>query len=168
MADAKNKKNDTPDEVVEEVIEDTRDQEIVELTLDLQRTRADFENYRKRVDAEKVAAREAGQSGAVLKLLPVIDNIERAIAYTPEELKDTTWVQGVSGLVKHLDKSLDGLNVKRIDAKQGTAFDPDFHEAIQFDEDATGDAEVIAEELQAGYMLNGHPIRHAMVKVTKQ
>jgi len=168
MADAKNKKNDTPDEGVEEVIEDTRDQEIVELTLDLQRTRADFENYRKRVDAEKVAAREAGQSGAVLKLLPVIDNIERAIAYTPEELKDNTWVQGVSGLVKHLDKSLDGLNVKRIDAKQGTAFDPDFHEAIQFDEDAEGEHEVIAEELQAGYTHNGHVIRHAMVKVTRQ
>jgi len=168
MADAKNKKNDAPDETIEEVIEDTRDQEIVELTLDLQRTRADFENYRKRVDAEKVAAREAGQSGAVLKLLPVIDNIERAIAYTPEELKDNSWVQGVSGLVKHLDKSLDSLNVKRINAKQGTAFDPDFHEAIQFDEDAEGEHEVIAEELQAGYTHNGHVIRHAMVKVTRQ
>jgi len=168
MADAKNKKNDAPDETIEEVIEDTRDQEIVELTLDLQRTRADFENYRKRVDAEKVAAREAGQSGAVLKLLPVIDNIERAIAYTPEELKDNSWVQGVSGLVKHLDKSLDSLNVKRIDAKQGAAFDPDFHEAIQFDEDAEGEHEVIAEELQAGYTHNGHVIRHAMVKVTRQ
>lgn len=168
MADAKNKKNDTPDEAEEAVLEDTRDQEIVELTLDLQRTRADFENYRKRVDAEKAAAREAGQSGAVLKLLPVIDNIERAIAYAPEELKDNAWVQGVSGLVKHLDKSLDGLNVARIDAKQGTAFDPDFHEAIQFDEDATGEHEVIAEELQAGYTHNGHVIRHAMVKVTRQ
>jgi len=143
-------------------------QQVAELTLDVQRTRADFENYRKRVDAEKQAAREAGQSGAILKLLPVIDNIERAIAYTPEELKDNTWVQSVAGLVKHLDKSLDSLNLARIDAKSGTEFNPEFHEAIQFDEEATGEKEVIAEELQAGYALNGHVIRHAMVKVTKQ
>lgn len=144
------------------------EQQLGELTLDLQRTRADFENYRKRVDAEKAAAREAGQSSAVLKLLPVIDNIERAIAYTPEDLKDNKWVQGVGSLVKNLEKSLEGLNVARIDAKEGTEFNPELHEAIQFDEEATGEKEVIAEELQAGYTLNGRVIRHAMVKVTKQ
>jgi molecular chaperone GrpE len=152
----------------EEDVQNEFEQQLGELTLDLQRTRADFENYRKRVDAEKSAAREAGQSSAILKLLPVIDNIERAIAYTPEELKDNKWVQGVSGLVKNLEKSLEGLNVARIDAKSGTEFNPELHEAIQFDEDAAGDKEVIAEELQAGYTLNGHPIRHAMVKVTRQ
>lgn len=144
------------------------EQKLGELTLDLQRTRADFENYRKRVDAEKVAAREAGQASAILKLLPVIDNIERAIAYTPEELKDNTWVQSVANLVKHLEKSIESLNLARIDAKPGTPFNPELHEAIQFDEEATGEKEVIAEELQAGYTLNGHVIRHAMVKVTKQ
>lgn len=165
------KANKTPNPADEpEIIpeDDTRDEEIINLTLDLQRTRADFENYRKRVDTEKQAAREAGQSAAVLKLLPVIDNIERAIAYTPDDLKDNTWVQGVSGLVKHLEKSLDGLNVARIDAKPGAEFNPEFHEAIQFDEDAEGDKEVIAEELQAGYTQNGRVIRHAMVKVTKK
>ncbi len=152
----------------DEIIENEFEQQLGELTLDLQRTRADFENYRKRVDAEKTAAREAGQASAILKLLPVVDNIERAIAYTPEDLKDNSWVQGVSGLVKNLEKSLDSLNLKRIDAKPGAAFDPEFHEAIQFDEDASGEQEVVAEELQAGYTLNGHPIRHAMVKVTRQ
>lgn len=144
------------------------DQQLGELTLDLQRTRADFENYRKRVDAEKAAARENGQASAILKLLPVIDNIERAIAYTPEDLKDNTWVQGVANLVKNLEKSLESLNLKRIDSQPGTEFNPEVHEAIQFDEDAKGDKEVIAEELQAGYTLNGSVIRHAMVKVTRQ
>ena len=144
------------------------EQQMGELTLDLQRTRADFENYRKRVDAEKQAARESGQASAILKLLPVIDNIERAIAYTPEELKDNSWVQSVAGLVRHLEKSLESLNLTRIEATPGTVFDPELHEAIQFDEDATGEKEVVAEELQAGYRLNGHVIRHAMVKVTKQ
>lgn len=143
-------------------------QQVGELTLDLQRTRADFENYRKRVELEKVAAREAGQSGAVLKLLPAIDNIERAIAYMPEDLKENKWAQGVSGLVKNLDKSLESLNVKRIETAPGTPFNPDLHEAIQFDEDAEGDSEVVAEELQSGYLLGDRVIRHAMVKVTRQ
>ena len=148
--------------------QDELEQQIADLTNDLQRTRADFENYRKRVESEKNAARSSGQSAAILKLLPVIDNIERAVAYTPEDLKDHKWVQSVSGLTKNLDKSLDGLNVKRIDAKAGTEFDPELHEAIQFDETAEGEKEIIAEELQAGYTLNGQPIRHAMVKVTRQ
>ena len=157
------KNTQKPDEIQNEF-----EQQLGELTLDLQRTRADFENYRKRVDAEKSAAREAGQASAILKLLPVIDNIERAVAYTPEDLKDNKWVQGVGSLVKNLEKSLETMNLLRIDAKPGTEFNPELHEAIQFDEDATGEKEVIAEELQAGYTLNGHPIRHAMVKVTKQ
>jgi molecular chaperone GrpE len=139
-----------------------------ELTLDLKRTRADFENYRKRIDAEKEQARVSGKSGAILKLLPVIDNIERAIAHAPADLKENKWAQGVANLVKNLEKSLESLEVKRIDAKKGTAFDPAFHEAIQFDEDAKGDHEVIAEELQAGYMLGGTVVRHSMVKVTRK
>lgn len=141
--------------------------QITELTADLQRTRADFENYRKRVDAEKLAARESGQASAVTKLLPVIDNIERAIAYTPEDIKDHKWVQGVASLVKNLEKSLEALNLKRIESTPGSDFNPELHEAIQFDDAATGDKEVIAEELQAGYILNGQVIRHAMVKVTR-
>jgi molecular chaperone GrpE len=148
-------------------VEDLEEQ-IVELTGDLQRTRADFENYRKRSEGDKAATYQHGQSAAILKLLPVIDNIERAVTYTPEEIKDNQWVQGIAGLVKNLEKALDGLNLKRIDAVKGTEFNPDLHEAIQFDEDAEGESEVIAEELQAGYILNGQPIRHAMVKVTRQ
>jgi len=145
-----------------------KDLKIAELTLDVQRTRADFENYRKRADSEKVAARESGQTSAILKLLPVIDNIERAIAYTPEDLKDNSWVQGVAGLVKHLEKSLEALNLARINAKPGVGFNPELHEAIQFDEEATGEKEVVADEMQAGYTLNGHVIRHSMVKVTRK
>lgn len=141
---------------------------IAELTADLQRTRADFENYRKRTEAEKSSAREHGKASAILKLLPVVDTIERAVVYMPDDLKDHKWAQGISGLVKNLEKALEGLDLKRIDAQEGVEFNPDLHEAIQFDEDADGDKEVVAEELQAGYILNGTPIRHAMVKVTKQ
>lgn len=144
------------------------EQRVAELTQDLQRTRADFENYRKRMESEKTAAREAGQANAILKLLPVIDNIERAVTYMPDDLKEHKWAQGIAGLIKNLEKALETLNLKRINASKGTEFNPDLHEAIQFDEDATGEKEVIAEELQAGYTFGGRPIRHAMVKVTRE
>lgn len=144
------------------------EQQITELTADLQRTRADFENYRKRTETEKQQARATGEASAILKLLPVIDTIERAITHQPAELADNKWAQGVAGAGKNLQKSLDALSVRRIEATPGTAFNPEIHEAIQFDETAEGEHEVIAEELQAGYTLSGLPIRHAMVKVTRQ
>lgn len=161
---AKNKTNQPQDETP---VEDLN-LRIDELTADLQRTRADFENYRKRVEQEKLNARMSGEANAVMKLLPVIDNIERAITHIPEDLVDNKWAQGIAGLTKNLDKSFESMNLKRIVATPGTPFDPEFHEAIQFDEDAEGEQEVIAEELQAGYTLASQPIRHAMVKVTRQ
>lgn len=144
------------------------EQQVGELTEDLQRVRADFENYRKRSEQEKEMARASGKVSTVSKLLPVIDNIERAIGHTPPELADNAWAQGVAKLVKNLEKSLSELNVTRIQAHPGDRFDPELHEAIQFDEEADGEHEVIAEELQAGYLLGGDVIRHSMVKVTKK
>ncbi len=143
-------------------------QEIIdELTLDLQRTRADFENYRKRVELEKNQIRDSASSTTILKLLPAIDNIERAISHLPEDLAENKWAQSVVALTKNLEKSLENLNLTRIQAANGTLFDPTFHEAIQMEE-GYGDTEVIAEELQSGYMLNGTVIRHSMVKVKKE
>ncbi|PLS80572.1 nucleotide exchange factor GrpE [Candidatus Saccharibacteria bacterium] len=142
------------------------DQTIAELTQDLQRTRADFENYRKRVDQEKQSVRDAATSTTILKLLPVVDTIERALAHTPEDLKGNKWVQGIVALDKNLQKAIDQLGLQRIEAKGGTTFDPNLHQAVMFEE-GDGETEVIAEELQPGYVLNGTVIRHSMVKVKK-
>ena len=149
-------------------ISEADETQIADLTADLQRIRADFENYRKQVEREKTAARSAGQSAMVMKLLPVIDNIDRAITHVPADLTENKWAQGIVGLGKQLEKSLEGLGLTRINAQAGVPFDPEFHEAVQFDEDAEGETEVIAEELQAGYCLGDSVIRHAMVKVTKK
>ena len=143
------------------------EQQVAELTADLQRTRADFENYRKRSEAERMAAHQYGQTAVIMKLLPVIDNIERAISYMPDDLADNAWAQGVTSLTKNLEKSLDAVQVKRIITSPGTPFNPELHEAIQVDEEAEGEHEVVAEELQAGYTHNGVPIRPAMVRVTR-
>lgn len=145
---------------------DVVQQKLDELTLDLQRTRADFENYRKRTEADLDRARESGKAVAIIKLLPVIDNIERAICHVPEALKEDKWAQSVKGLVNNLEKSTESLGLKRVEAKPGTPFDPDLHEAVS-SEEGDGDTEVVAEELQAGYKLGGHVIRHSMVRVNR-
>jgi molecular chaperone GrpE len=143
------------------------EQRVAELTADLQRTRADFENYRKRAEQEKEMARGSGRAGAILKLLPVVDNIERAISHLPKELQDNAWASSVVKLTKNLEKSLSDMGVERIDASTGTAFNPDLHDAVQFDEESEGDHEIIAEELQPGYKVDGIVMRPSMVKVTK-
>lgn len=148
--------------------QDELEQQVAELTLDLQRTRADFENYRKRVEAEKEMARGSGRAGAIMKLLPIVDNIDRAISHLPEELKQNAWAVSVVNLSKNLEKSLSSMGVERIPAAQGSAFDPDLHDAVQFDEEADGENEVIAEELQPGYKVDGVVMRPSMVKVTRQ
>lgn len=148
--------------------QDEAELRIAELTGDLQRVRADFENYRKRAESEREMARANGKVQAVTALLPVIDNIERAIAHRPKELEGNTWADGVASLVKNLEKSLESLNLRRIDAKEGTIFNPEVHEAVQFDEDADGEQEVIAEELQSGYKLGNDVLRPSIVKVTKK
>ena len=143
------------------------EQQLGELTLDLQRTRADFENYRKRVESEKSMARASGRVSAISQLLPIVDTIERATQHAPEELKNNPWVSGVANLSKMLNKMLADMDVKRIEAKVGTPFNPELHEAVQFDE-VDGEHEVVAEELQAGYLLGDEVLRPSMVKVTKQ
>lgn len=144
------------------------EQKIGELTADLQRTRADFENFRKRSEVEKTMAKSAGRVDSILKLLPIIDDLDRALNHIPDDLKDNQWVVGLIGLSKNLEKMLDELDIKRINAKPGEMFNPELHEAILFDEDAQGEHEIIAEEMRSGYMLAGVPVRHAMVKVTRQ
>ncbi len=144
------------------------DEKVQELTADLQRVRADFENYHKRVELEKQQAGELGEAKAIKRLLPIVDTIERAAAHMPAELADNAWAQGVAGLAKQLEKALDDIGLRRINAASGTPFDPSQHQAIQFDEDAVGEHEIIAEELQAGYIYKGSTLRDAMVKVTRK
>ena len=141
------------------------EKKIEELTNDLIRTRADFENYRKRVESEKEQAKVVAKSAIISKLLPIIDDIELAISYAPENLKDNPWVKGVNKLSLKLETSLSNLGVKTIDAKSNTTFDPKLHDAILMDDSSEGEEEIILEELRKGYLYNDAVIRPSMVKV---
>jgi molecular chaperone GrpE len=138
-----------------------------ELITDLQRLRADFENYRKRVETDRSNLTELTKAATIMKLLPVVDTIERALAHAPADLATNKWVQGVISMAKNLEKSLNDLGISRINAKPGTPFDPNLHEAVMMEE-GKGEHEVVAEELRAGYKLGDQVVRHSMVKVTHQ
>lgn len=144
------------------------EQQIGELTQDLQRTRADFENYRKRVEAEKEQAKKLGQMQSVVKLLPILDTIERAISHLPKELEGNSWAEGVMTMSKNLKKLLKDLNIEKIIIEPGkTEFSTDFHEAVSMEEEG-GDKEIISEELQPGYLMDGRVLRHSMVRVARR
>lgn len=138
------------------------------LKSDLQRTRADFENYRKNTENRIASAQKTGEMKAVLSLLPTLDDIERAISHLPADLSDNAWAQNVVKMSKNLDKGMAKIGVQKIDSKSGVIFNPEVHEAIQFDEESEGDNEVIDQELRAGYEMNGDVLRPAMVKVTRR
>lgn len=129
--------------------------QIAELVGDLQRTRADFENFRKQVDLQKENEKKAAKLATVYKLLPLLDDIDRAIA-SYDELKP---------LEKSLDKTLKDLELVKIVSDEGIEFNPDLHDAVMVEGD--GEKEVVAETLRSGYVYGGEILRPAMVKVKK-
>lgn len=138
------------------------EQKIAELTEALQRERADSINLRHRHNQEIATLRQAVKVTAVEDLLPVIDNFERALSHTPKDLENNDYVKGVKGIVKQFEDTLENMGVKKIKTV-GEKFDPNLHDAVSID--GEGGEETISEELQAGYMIGGQVIRHAMVKV---
>jgi len=143
-------------------------EEIATLTADLQRVRADFENFRKNAEADKLRYGETIKATTIAKLLPIIDNIERATAHLPADLADNPWALGIVALHENLGHELAKIGVIKINASPGTKFDPAYHDAVQMNEEAEGATEVIEAELQTGYLLDGEPIRHSMVRVTRK
>ena len=101
-------------------------------------------------------------SRAVTALLPTYDNLERALK---AETADTEYKKGVELTMTQLTESLKGINVTVIDAAAGTAFDPNFHNAVMHVEDESLGENVIAETFQQGFQIGDKVIRHAMVKV---
>ncbi|MCP1101290.1 nucleotide exchange factor GrpE [Aequitasia blattaphilus] len=144
--------------------QDKKDEKIEELTDKLTRQMAEFENFRKRTDKEKSKMYEIGAKDIVEKILPVIDNFERGLEAVTEEEKSEPFVQGMEMIYKQLITSLEEVGVKPIDAL-GQEFNPDFHNAVMHVEDESLGENVVAEELQKGYMYKDTVVRFSMVKV---
>ena len=143
---------------------DKKDEKIEELTDKLTRQMAEFDNFRKRTEKEKSQMYEVGAKDIIEKILPVVDNFERGLDAVKEEEKEDQFVQGMEKVYKHLVTTLEGIEVKPIEAV-GQPFDPNFHNAVMHVEDENFGENIVAEEFQKGYTYRDSVVRHSMVKV---
>ena len=137
---------------------DKKDEQIEELTDKVKRQMAEFDNFRKRTEKEKSQMYDMGAKTIVEKILPVIDNFERGLN------KEDAFVVGMDKIYRQMLTVLEEAGVKPIEAV-GAEFDPNFHNAVMHVEDETLGENVVAEELQKGYMYRDTVVRHSMVKV---
>lgn len=143
---------------------DKKDEQIEDLTDRLKRQMAEFENFRKRTDKEKSQMYAMGAKSIIEKVLPVVDNFERGLAAVPEEKQEDPFVDGMNKIYRQIMTMLEETGVKPIEAV-GAEFDPDYHNAVMHIEDESLGENIIAEELQRGYMYHDSVVRHSMVKV---
>ena len=143
---------------------DKKDEQIEELTDRLKRQMAEFDNFRKRTEKEKSTMYEMGAKDIIERMLPVVDNFERGLASIPESEKNTAFAEGMEKIYKQFQKVLEDAGVKAIEAA-GQPFDPNFHNAVMHVEDENFGENIVAEELQKGYMYRDSVVRHSMVKV---
>lgn len=127
---------------------------------------AEFDNFRKRSEKESAQMCDIGASIVLTKILPIVDNIERALQNIPEDIKENTFVEGIDKTYKQILKTFEEMNVKPIEAV-GKPFDANLHNAVMTDENAEGEVDTVVEELQKGYTYKDQVLRHSMVKVKK-
>lgn len=140
---------------------DKKDTKIEELTDRLQRTMAEFDNFRKRTEKEKASMYVIGAKEIIEKMLPVVDNFERGLANAPE---GDAFAEGIQMIYKQLMTTFDEMGVKVIETV-GQQFDPNLHNAVMHVDDPEQEDNVIVEEFQKGYTYKDFVVRHSMVKV---
>ena len=126
-----------------------------------QRAQADFINYKRRSEQERAEVVNYANSTLILNMLPVLDDLERALGNVLDELAESSWVDGIRHIYRKLQAVLDAQGVSVIEA-EGKDFDPNFHEAVMSVE---GEEGKVIEETQKGYKLRNRVIRPTKVKV---
>lgn len=167
--DIEDKEIDEEDYIEAEIVDDEEDskpnqtEEVNEYQERYQRLLADFENYKNREEASKADFKKFAQSSLIEKLLPVIDNLDRALEKADE---DDAFVEGVIMTRKELMKILENEGLEEIES-DGCEFDHNIHQAVLAEENDEVEENHIIETFQKGYKLNGRVLRPAMVKVSK-
>jgi len=128
-----------------------------------QRSVADFQNYRRRVDAEKAETYRNAVGSIIKRYLPILDDLERALSARSADL---AWVDGIELIYRKLQSILEAEGLKRIEA-EGQMFDPNFHEAILQEPSDDHESGQIISVVQNGYMLGERVIRPAQVRVAQ-
>ncbi len=139
----------------------TQNDELEEMTDRYKRLFAEFENYKKRNQKEKESLRNMLVSDIMMSILPIIDNLEKAIN---TGTKDTAYEEGIKMVLKQLKDTLSYHGVKEIETV-GKPFDPELHEAVSHVTDDKLGTNIIKEEFRKGYTIGNKVIRHSMVIV---
>ena len=143
------------------------EKKISELESGWKRSQADFENFKKKTEAEKSSWINIARSEALLELLPILDNIYLAISSTPEKLINDSWVTGFSHIIKQVEEKLTELGISRINPLPGQDFDPRYHEAISTIADKSIESGKIIKTERCGYQIEEQVLRPARVIVAK-
>ncbi len=160
-------KNIKPQQDEQEVKIIALEDKVKELTSGWQRTQADFENYRKRVEGLKAEWIKSANTDLILKLLPLLDNFRRANAHLPENLQEDNWALGVGQIEKQFETILSQEGIQRIETKSGDSFDHNIHEAITAQESDEFKTDQIIQVLEDGYMFGNKVLRPVKVVVAK-
>lgn len=131
-----------------------------------QRERADFSNYRKRLERDQESNRTSFRIDILRKYLDVHDDLERAVKNMPDDVAASPWVNGMELIFQKLARLLENEGIEEIEA-EGKAFNPDLHEAISSEESPGFESEEIIEVVQKGYKLGERVIRPARVIIAK-
>jgi len=132
-----------------------------------QRARAEFANYKRRVEAERTELAASAGAEALKRVLPAVDDFERAMQTMPDDLKDNPWVNGVLMVQRKLNAALEQSGITPIATNPGDTFDPNVHEAITHEDSDQFGSEQIIGEVQRGYKIGDRVLRPAMVRVAR-
>lgn len=131
----------------------------------LKRERASFQNYRRRVEHERLEQQRVATGNVLVKLLPIVDDFHRAMEAIPEDQRNE-WFEGVALIQRKLERFMQDEGVTEI-AALGQAFDPNFHEAVGVDSDTEAESGTVTQVLQRGYRHGDRVLRPAMVRVAE-
>ncbi|MCB9453474.1 MAG: nucleotide exchange factor GrpE [Anaerolineaceae bacterium] len=129
-----------------------------------QRERAEFANYKRRVERDMKDIRQNATFGVLNNLLPIIDDFDRAFSNTPDDLQGHAWLEGVTLIQRKFQKLLEDQQIEVIDPV-GEPFDPNLHEAVGMEPSDTVESGHVVMTLQKGYRWGDRVLRSALVKV---
>ncbi len=157
-----------PEQEVKKPRKNKKDEEIQKLTALLEeehnlllRTAAEFDNFKKRTEREKLSIGEYAKADVIKKLLPVMDNIARA---GEPNMESPEYIKGIELIAKQFSSLAETLGIAPV-ANVGDTFDPNFHEAVMHIEDENLGENTVSQVLQQGYKIGDTVIRPAMVTV---
>ncbi|HUT20651.1 MAG TPA: nucleotide exchange factor GrpE [Anaerolineae bacterium] len=131
-----------------------------------QRARAEFANYRRRQEQQRQQMQVAAKASVLVQLLPVMDDLKRALEAVPEESEENPWLSGVEQVQRKWQAALERVGLSVLPVEAGDAFDPNVHEALTHEPCAEVEAGKIIQVVQPGYEVDDTVLRPALVRVS--